>query len=311
MNKICLCCGQKIDKEKAEKNWHRRCVKDFFGIESFPKISFSNTELEKYAIVMLSKGNTVAGVQKKFSLHLESEKEARLTLVGYPAGYILKPSVKEYANLPELEFCTMIMARQSGIQVASAGIIDGNYITKRMDRDSEGKKYAMEDFCQISEKLTESKYKGSYEGCGKIIKQYSMFPGVDIAEFFQRIIFCFVIGNSDMHLKNFSLIEKSPGSREYYLSKAYDLLPVNIILPEDEEETALTLNGKKSKLKRTDFLEFGKNLGLKDKTVNVLIERIIGMKEKYFNIIKSMPIENETKNIFVDLVEKRISRLGV
>lgn len=88
--------------------------------------------------------------------------------------------------------------------------------------------YAMEDFCQLSRRLTQDKYKGSYENCGRIVKRYSSMPGLDLTEMYLRVAAAFVVGNSDMHLKNFSLIENMPGSRIFQLSKAYDMLPVNV-----------------------------------------------------------------------------------
>jgi serine/threonine-protein kinase HipA len=86
-----------------------------------------------------------------------------------------------------------------------------------------------------------------------------------------RILFCFITGNSDMHLKNFSLIEDAPGSRQYRLSPAYDLLPVNIV-SDDDEETALTLRGKKRRLKRPDFEALASSCGIDSKTTDRLIK---------------------------------------
>ena len=115
---------------------------------------------------------------------------------------------------------------------------------------------AMEDFCQLDYRLTQDKYRGSYERCAKIIEKYSNKPGLDMAEFYMRIAFSFVTGNSDMHLKNFSLIETYEESGEYELSPAYDLLPVNVIMPEDTEQLAMPMNGKKRNIRRKDFLVF-------------------------------------------------------
>lgn len=252
----CLCCGKEI-KETAkpeEKNslWHNRCIKSFFGTNKMPILDISEEQLEKLVNSMVDKGLTVPGVQKKLSLHLSNESEARLTIVNYPTGYILKPQTEEYDCLPEFENLAMKLAGIVAIPTVPNALIKvGNkyaYITKRIDRDIKGDSvdlYAMEDFCQISNRLTQDKYKGSYESCGRIIKKYSMYPGLDLSELFLRVVFSYVIGNSDMHLKNFSLREVVPASRKFCLSSAYDMLPVNVIMPEDEEEFALTLNGKK------------------------------------------------------------------
>ena len=108
------------------------------------------------------------------------------------------------------------------------------------------KKLAMEDFCQLDLRLTQDKYRGSYERCAKIILGYSSRKGFDMTELFMRLVFSFLVGNSDIHLKNFSLIKTDEGSGKYVLSPAYDLLCVNVIMPEDNEQFALTMNGKKN-----------------------------------------------------------------
>ena len=122
---------------------------------------------------------------------------------------------------------------------------------------------AMEDFCQLDLRLTQDKYKGSYERCAKIIERYSSRKGLDITELYLRIVFSFLVGNSDMHLKNFSLIETEEGSGKYVLSPAYDLLPVNVIMPEDKEQFALAMNGKKTHIRRKDFLVFAEKCGMR------------------------------------------------
>ena len=186
---------------------------------------------------MWNEGFTVPGVQKKLSLHLSSDTNARLTIVDYPTGFILKPQTEEYAHMPEYEDLAMRLAELIGIQTVPHALIkmkdEYGYITKRIDRDitqDQIKLYAMEDFCQLSNRLTQDKYKGSYENCGRIIKKYSITPGLDLSELFLRVAGSFVMGNSDMHLKNFSLRETEPGSRRFQLSKAYDMLPVNVIM---------------------------------------------------------------------------------
>ena len=121
---------------------------------------------------------------------------------------------------------------------------------------------AMEDFCQLDLRLTQDKYKGSYERCAKIIERYSSRKGLDRTELYLRLVFSFLVGNSDMHLKNFSLIETEEGSEKYVLSPAYDLLPVNVIMPEDKEQFVLAMNGKKTHIRRKDFLLFAETCGM-------------------------------------------------
>ena len=205
MKQICLCCGKEIvseDSSEIQNQWHKKCVKSFFGTSQFPEISISNEQMEQLVSETVSKGFTIAGVQKKLSLHLSKEKENRLTIVGYPAGYILKPQTEEFLHLPEMECLVMRLAKVAGIKTVPNALVklqdEFAYITKRIDRlssKSGTELFAMEDFCQLSERLTEEKYKSSYERCAKIISQYSSNIGLDIAELFYRLVFCFVTGN--------------------------------------------------------------------------------------------------------------------
>jgi serine/threonine-protein kinase HipA len=105
----------------------------------------------------------------------------------------------------------------------------------------------MEDMCQLTERLTEDKYHGSYEQIGKAIQKYSASPGLDVENFFEIVLFSFLTGNADMHLKNFSLLEQ-PGLG-MTLSPAYDLVNTALVNPADDEELALNLNGRKKNIK--------------------------------------------------------------
>ena len=273
-----------------------KCKADFFGLKELPAIDIDKETLEELALKSSSLGLTVPGVQKKLSLHLSDEGSSRLTLVGHPAGYILKPQTEDFEQLPQSEDLVMDIAEMMGVRVVPHGLIEVDnkwaYISKRIDRLN-NEFYAMEDFCQLSGRLTLDKYKSSYERCAGIIKRYSVMPGFDMSEFYLRLLVCFVTGNSDMHLKNFSLIERDPGSREYVLSSAYDLLPVNVIMPEDTEETALTLNGKKSNLKRKDFLTFADIAGLNNKAATHMIDSVVRRKEEAIRMCRESYLNME------------------
>ena len=188
----CLCCGKTIreNASNAEKewSWHKKCVKSFFMTEEMPFLDITKEQLERLANETVNEGLTVPGVQKKLSLHLSSDTNARLTIVDYPTGYILKPQTEEFDYMPEFEDLAMRLAELMGIQTVPHALIKINdeyaYITKRVDRDiekNEIKLHAMEDFCQLSNRLTQDKYKGSYENCGRIIKKYSITPGLDLS----------------------------------------------------------------------------------------------------------------------------------
>lgn len=175
-----------------------------------------------------------------------------MTLVDYPTGYILKPQVTDFEALPQAEHLVMTMAEATGISTVPHALLCQNgdyaYITKRIDRrfaDGSVEMLAMEHFCQLDLRLTQDKYRGSYERCAQVIRRHSSQVMLDLSELYLRLIFSFVAGNSDMHLKNFFLIEPEIASGKYMLSPANDLLPVNVVMPEDREEFALAMNEKK------------------------------------------------------------------
>ena len=315
---ICLCCGKSLGKGIVQNCWHQSCIKKFFGTKELPEIEIDEQTLEQLATENTNKGYTVPGVQKKLSLHLFSDNNhPRLTLVNYPTGYILKPQVSQFESLPEAEHLVMSMAEMIGIITVPHALISKNdsyaYITKRVDRhikDDTVKMLAMEDFCQLDFRLTQDKYKGSYERCAKIIERYSCRKGLDLTELFLRLVFSFVVGNSDMHLKNFSLLETSEGSGMYQLSPAYDLLPVNVILPEDQEECALALNGKKMNVKKKDFLIFADHCGLSRTSAEKMIQMIISKREKFDKMCDESLLEDAMREQLKSLIHNRMEILS-
>ena len=318
----CLCCGkeftQKACIEEVESGWHKKCVKAFFGSSMLPLLDISEETLKRLADESTNKGFTVPGVQKKLSLHLTEGTSPRLTLVNYPTGYILKPQTEEYETLPEAEYLVMQMAKLVGIKTVPFALIKMNgqgelaYITKRIDRvnaDGKMQMLAMEDFCQLEERLTEDKYKGSYERCAKVINKYSSMAKFDLTELYLRMVFSFVIGNSDMHLKNFSMIEKAEGSGEYVLSAAYDLLPVNAIMPEDKEEFALTMCKKKRKINRKDFLSIAEEIGIEKISAEKMLAKVIKEKENFLAMCDESYLSETMKTKLKGLILIRIKNL--
>lgn len=270
--KICFLCFEKL---VGAGEYHPRCSRKFFGINNAPLLEYNLQDMDKLAVAVIRTHTTIPGVQAKLSLDWENVdhkkpkegKNSRLTIVGLWGRYILKPPTTRFPHLPEVENATMQLARIYGIKTVPNGLIrlrsgELAYITQRIDRN-EKKKIAMEDFCQLTERLTEDKYKGSMEQVGKVLRQYSTNPGLDAVDLFNRTLFCYLIGNADMHLKNFSLWR--PTETEIILSPAYDLVATKIILPSDNEETALPINGKKKNLRQKDFNSFADSLGLVQK----------------------------------------------
>ena len=310
----CLCCG-KLLKTDDGTHWHKACIRRFFGTTTLPEIKIDEDTLTALALENTGKGVTVPGVQKKLSLHLLSDAASpRLTLVDYPTGYILKPQVADFEALPQAEHLVMSMADATGIATVPHALICQNgeiaYLTKRIDRrfgKNSVELLAMEDFCQLDRRLTEDKYRGSYERCAKVIRQYSSRKQLDLSELFLRLVFSYVVGNSDMHLKNFSLIEPEVGSGRYVLSAAYDLLPVNVVMPEDTEEFALAMNGKKQNLRKKDFMVFADACGIQKNAAEKMIAKVLSMKERYLLLCEESLLPDHLKQRFAAMMEKRCS----
>jgi serine/threonine-protein kinase HipA len=235
----------------------------------------------------------------------------RLTVVGALGGqYIFKPPSDKFPEMPENEHVTMRIGEALGIRVVPSSLIrllsgELSYITKRVDRTEFGEKIHMIDMFQITEAF--DKYKGSMEKIGKALDNYSSNTLLDKTFFFDLTLFSFLTGNSDMHLKNFSMIESPSG---WILSPAYDLLNVAILLPEDTEELALTLVGKKKKLKREHFEQLADGLGLTPKQIKGAFNRMIKNKSKALNWIDRSFLSNEMKTAYIELLEGRYKQLG-
>lgn len=310
----CLCCGKPLKTDDGTR-WHKACIRRFFGTATLPEIKIDEDTLTALALENTGKGVTVPGVQKKLSLHLLSDAASpRLTLVDYPTGYILKPQVADFEALPQAEHLVMSMADATGIATVPHALICQNgeiaYLTKRIDRrfgKNSVELLAMEDFCQLDRRLTEDKYRGSYERCAKVIQQYSSRKQLDLSELFLRLVFSYVVGNSDMHLKNFSLIEPEVGSGRYVLSAAYDLLPVNVVMPEDTEEFALAMNGKKQNLRKKDFMVFADACGIQKNAAEKMIAKVLSMKERYLLLCEESLLPDHLKQRFAAMMEKRCS----
>ncbi len=253
-------------KDAQNAQYHPVCAKKFFGTPEVPTLQLDNALIESLAKQTVNQRIAVTGVQPKLSLTLQKEKgRSRLTIVGLWGEFILKPQHRGYTMMPETEDLTMHLAGLFKIPVCDHTLLqasDGTmvYIARRFDRVN-GKKIHIEDLCQLSEFLTENKYKSSYEKAGKLLANYC-HKGLDLLNYFELVLFSYLCGNNDMHLKNFSLMHQPEG---ILLSPAYDLLNVNLINSKDEEELALTLNGKKTKLKLTDFKALAENLRISEK----------------------------------------------
>jgi serine/threonine-protein kinase HipA len=299
-----------------ELDFHGRCSQKIFGQPTPPSLPYSEVDLEPLAKEVLQTQTAVTGVQAKLSLHISKNNHhgegKRFTIVGLWGGYILKPPNPLYEQLPEVEDVTMHLARIAKIATAPHSLVrltSGNlaYLTKRMDRVKKGK-LAMEDMCQLTERLTEDKYLGSYEQIAKAIQKYSVTSGLDVVNFFELVLFSFLTGNADMHLKNFSLLEK-PGLG-MVLSSAYDLVNTALVNPADDEEMALNLNGKKKKLKKQDFVAAMNTLKLDEKQQENIFIKMEKAKSKWMQHIEISFMTDDFKNQYKRIVTERFERIN-
>lgn len=311
--KRCLFCYQPLANE--EEDFHASCSKKIFGETSPPAMPYSEADLEPLAMEVIQSQTAVTGVQAKLSLHVSGNnkkgREKRFTIVGLWGGYILKPPAALYPQLPEVEDLTMHLARLAKIKTAPHSLIrlkSGNlaYVTKRMDRIKHSK-LAMEDMCQLSERLTEDKYQGSYEQIGKTILKYSVTPGLDLVNFFELVLFSFLTGNADMHLKNFSLLDQ-PGLG-MTLSPAYDLVNTALVNSADNEELALNLNGKKKKFKKQDFEAAMNTLMVADKQQQNIFNKMLKALPKWEEQINISFLSDASKEAYKAIIRERTARL--
>jgi serine/threonine-protein kinase HipA len=309
----CLGCYDNI----ATGFYHPKCSKDLFGVSDPPYLDTTQHELEIKAREFLSRRRSVTGVQPKLSLNLVTESLPRFTVVGsLGGGYIMKPQTSDYPEMPQIEDLSMHMAKSMKIDTARHGLLptkDGElaYLTKRFDRQrGEPKKIAVEDLCQLSELLTEQKYRSSYEQAGKVIAKYSSIPGDDVLRYFELIVFSFVIGNNDMHLKNFSLITENP--QHIVLSPAYDLLSVRLLLSdkEDPEQVALTINGKKNRLEKKDFITLATTLKIPGKVAVYILSKQIKAQETLQSWIAKSFLSKHLKTQFSSIIVKNTNLLA-
>ena len=314
----CLFCYQEItDKEFAIHEFHKSCSKKFFGKNKPPIVDFTLSEMLALAEKVVKSQRTVTGVQPKLSINSVKMKEdsavEKLTIVGLWGKYILKPQTERYEQLPEIEDLTMHLAELSKIKTVEHSLIrlksgELAYITKRVDRLKNAKLH-MEDMCQLTERQTEHKYKGSHEQIAKTIKSFSVNPGFDTVNFYELVLFCFLTGNNDMHLKNFSLLKGK--DLKYTLSPAYDLVASELVVEGDDEELALNLNGKKKKIKRKDFSIAMKTSGMNAKSIENVFERFSKLQEVWHQFINESFISDDFKENYHSMIIEKFHQMDI
>ena len=311
----CLFCYQEL--EDGQVDFHPACARKFFGSYTAPILPYTRDNMSELARQVIRTSASVTGVQAKMSLDVNrggKHEPAKLTIVGLWGKYIFKPQSDKYPCLPELEDLTMKMAEVARIRTARHTLIrlaDGElgYLTLRMDRGRKGEKISMLDMCQLTNRLTEHKYYGTYQQLAETVKKYSSAPMLDVQRYWEVVLFSWITGNSDMHCKNFSLLDS--GNGEYVLSPAYDLLAVLLADPADTEEMAMsfTVGGEKSGFDRNTFLTVFTQSGIPATVADRMIERMKAHHSEWKALISQSFLPEKMKADYCHLLNKRIELL--
>lgn len=255
---------------------------------------------------------SVQGVQPKLSAQLKI-KEERFEIVDQFGHYILKTQSEFYPELPENEAVSMSMASIIGIDVPIHGLLytkekHMTYFIKRFDRSGHTNKFAVEDFAQLSSSTRETKYDSSMEKIAKIIINFCTFPKIEAVKLLKLTVFNFLIGNEDMHLKNFSLITLD---KKTMLTPAYDLLNTTIAQKNTREEIALPLNGKKSNLTKRDLLDYYaiQHLQLNKNVINAVIQEIEEAIPEWHTLISHSFLSKPMQKKYRELLDNRWQKL--
>ena len=309
MSKICpityrsLQSGEKIYSKEGLKQLSRQLK----SLKVFPYTA-QEQRLEAKA---LASRISIQGVQPKLSARLSVTKEG-FEIVRKQGKYILKPQTADYLELPENEDLTMRLAESVGIETPFHGLLfckDGSwtYFIKRMDRVGHKDKIALEDFSQLAEKYRETKYDYTIEKLIKLIDDYTTFPMLEKLKFYKRFLFNYIVGNEDMHLKNYSLIRNN---HKVALSPAYDFVNSTIVLKNPREETALSLSGKKGHLGQKDlFVYLPKRLGLNDASVEIIFQDFQKGFSQWRVFLEENFLSKELQEKYKQLIMQRLERL--
>ena len=273
------------------------------GLQDFP---YSAEEQRREAVTRASK-MSIQGVQPKLSARLNVARES-FEVVDTQGDYILKPQ-SQFNEAPENEDLTMHLAESAGIDVPFHCLVysrDGSftYCIKRFDRPSREAKLPLEDFAQLTNRTRDTKYDSSMEQVAQVIERYCTFPVVDKLKLFRRTLFSFLVGNEDMHLKNFSILSVD-GKRE--LSPAYDLLNSTIALGSVTEEMALPIGGKKKNLSRRSLVDYYglERLGLTSASIREVTTELDEVWAEWESLIAMSFLSPKMKDRYTQLVLAR------
>lgn len=299
----CLCCQKSLE---AESRYHPHCLKRLFGSTRPPSIPFGLADLP--GLVAKAEGRmSISGVQIKVSIRLNKERrELETTAAG--GTHILKPESDRFPQIPQNENLCMNMAEELGMRVPPHGLFamaDGKscYVIKRFDRSDDGAKLHKETMFQALE--SRDKYAGSLEKVGKAIRAYSDHVGLDMIDFFERVLLCFLAGNGDMHLKNWAFLGEGKGTA---LAPCYDLVCSRLYLA-NEDDSALMINAKNNKLERSDFEALAGHLAIDPKAAANVFDKLHGSRDKLRRMILESGLRPDLRQGLADILASRFKRL--
>lgn len=300
----CLCCGKQL---AGDGRYHPMCLRQLFGKGRLPSIPFGVSDLPA-EIIRIGGRMSISGAQMKLSVRANPESLV-LEAVAEGGTHILKPEPNQFPEIPQNENLCMNIAAELKMPVPPHGLFpmaDGKlcYIIKRFDRLEDGTKLHKETLFQILQ--AEEKYRGSLERVGKAIRAYTDNVGLDSIDFFERVLLSFLIGNGDMHLKNWALLIKEEGKAA--LAPCYDFVSSKIYIPE-EEDSALSINGRKNKLRRGDFEVFADSLKIDPKAAENSLQKLSVAKEQILEMTMQSELSAERQQKLLDIINSRYERI--
>ncbi len=297
----CQACLQPI---APPERYHVACLMQLFGTPTLPLIAVELAQLHTLGLAMA--GHTsISGVQRKISLGLSGDR-ATLRLEVDKGRYILKPTGREFPSLPENEITTMRLAALAGVEIPPCALVplkDGSpaYVVSRFDRPPSGRKLRQEDFCQLGELLPAAKYDGSVELCVRLLRRFASEPLIEVTKLYRRVVFCWLTGNGDMHLKNFSLLAGEDGLQR--LSPAYDLVCTRLVIADDQ--LALPVGGKKDNLTRRHWLELASYCKLPERAATRVLRELRDVLPECVKLVERSPLPDEMKATYTHLLNTR------
>jgi len=306
----CYICLNDLGEIDAPSTYHQKCMIELVGTPNLPLIDVDRAGLPLEQWKMAG-GVSISGMQPKLSMRLSADRLALETVEG-GGEFILKPQSPKFESLPENEHLTMRLAQLAGIEIPPCGLAllrDGSpaYIVRRYDRHiGSHRKLRQEDFCQLAGLPSDKKDEGSGELCVRLLRKYiRTAPEVEIAKLYRRLVFAYLTGNGDLHLKNLSLIIGNNG--EPRLSPAYDQLCTRLVIPDDQ--LTLSICGKRDRLNRDTFLRFAEYSGLAADDASAILGELHRLIHPFAELISSSLLPVDLQAIYTALIAVRASSL--